>query len=165
METQIIRLSKVARELNVGRDTLVECLKLHGHEVDPNPNTKITPEQYAILLKEHGAQLHAPEIIGPEHLPSVLEVAEGTEKLAFNANKENGELYKVGDSVRVRINKIQENGCYCTFLPIWKNQFGFMPNYLMPSCFDENGNFTTNRYQNGEIRDEHYKLIGRFEEN
>lgn len=142
MTQETIRLSRIAKELNIGRETLVESLKLHGYEVDPSPNTKITPEQYAILLKEHGAQLHAPEIIGPEHLPSVLEVAEGTEKLAFNANKENGELYKVGDSVRVRINKIQENGCYCTFLPIWKNQFGFMPNYLMPSCFDENGNFT-----------------------
>lgn len=50
--------------------------------------------------------------------------------------------YSVGDKVETRINKIQENGCFCSFLPLSKNQFGFMPNYLMPSCFDENGNIT-----------------------
>ena len=50
--------------------------------------------------------------------------------------------YSVGDKVQTRINKIQEKGCFCSFLPLGKNQFGFMPNYLMPSFFDENGNFT-----------------------
>lgn len=50
--------------------------------------------------------------------------------------------YSVGDKVQTRINKIQEKGCFCSFLSLGKNQFGFMPNYLMPSFFDENGNFT-----------------------
>ena len=49
---QIIRLSKAAKELNVGKDTLIECLKQHGHDVDPSPNTKITAEQYDILMRE-----------------------------------------------------------------------------------------------------------------
>lgn len=62
METQIIRLSKVAKELNVGKDTLIECLKRHGHEVDPNPNTKITPEQYDILMREFAFQPHTPSV-------------------------------------------------------------------------------------------------------
>ena len=52
---------------------------------------------------------------------------------------------------RVRINKIQENGCYCSFLPLWQNQFGFMPNRLMPSLFDENGNFTKSVGDNVEV--------------
>jgi len=39
--------------------------------------------------------------------------------------------YSVGDKVQTRINKIQEKGCFCSFLPSGKNQFGFMPNYLM----------------------------------
>lgn len=48
---------------------------------------------------------------------------------------------KIGDRVSARINKIQENGCYCTLLHL--NQFGFMPNYLMPSFFDENGGISS----------------------
>ena len=47
--------------------------------------------------------------------------------------------YSVGDKLQVRINKIQDNGCYCTFLPLWRNRFGFMPKDFMPSCRDENG--------------------------
>ena len=52
MTQETIRLSRIAKELNVGKDTLVECLKQHGHEVDSNPNTKINPEQYDILIRE-----------------------------------------------------------------------------------------------------------------
>lgn len=48
--------------------------------------------------------------------------------------------YSVGDNVSVRINKIQENGCYCSFYPLKLNMFGFMPKKLMPSFYDENGN-------------------------
>lgn len=48
--------------------------------------------------------------------------------------------YSVGDSVSVRINKIQENGCYCSFHPLRLNKFGFMPQKLMPSFYDEKGN-------------------------
>ncbi len=55
------------------------------------------------------------------------------------------------NKIRVRINKIQENGCYCSFLPLWQNQFGFMPNRLMPSLFDENGNFTKSVGDNVEV--------------
>lgn len=144
MTQETIRLSRIAKELNVGKDTLVECLKQHGYEMDPNPNTKIASEQYDVLLKEYGGQFQTPEIRGAELLPNILkkEVGKETENIVFNSTTENGNLYKVGDSVRVRINKIRENGCYCTFLPLWTNQFGFMPNNLMPSCFDENGNFT-----------------------
>lgn len=52
--------------------------------------------------------------------------------------------YSVGEKIKTRINKIQDNGCFCSFFPLWQKQFGFMPNYLMPSCFDENGNITIN---------------------
>ena len=48
--------------------------------------------------------------------------------------------YKVGDSVAVRINKIQENGCFCSFHPLSVNKYGFMPKKLIPSFTDENGN-------------------------
>ena len=35
------RLSKVARELNVGISTIVEFLAAQGNEIDGSPNTKI----------------------------------------------------------------------------------------------------------------------------
>ena len=47
-----IRLNKVARDLNVGIATAVDFLKKKGHDVEANPNTKITEEQQAELVKE-----------------------------------------------------------------------------------------------------------------
>lgn len=47
-----IRLNKVTRDLNVGIQTVVEFLKKKGHQIEANPNTKITEEQYAELVKE-----------------------------------------------------------------------------------------------------------------
>jgi len=49
--------------------------------------------------------------------------------------------YKAGDKIVVRINKIQDNGCYCSFHPLHCNQYGFMPKILMPSMIDSQGNF------------------------
>ncbi len=40
------RLSKIAREFNVGISTIVEFLNKKGHNVDSNPNTKITEDIY-----------------------------------------------------------------------------------------------------------------------
>ena len=47
-----IRLNKVTRDLNVGISTVVEFLQKKGFAVEANPNTKITEEQYALLVKE-----------------------------------------------------------------------------------------------------------------
>ncbi|MBR8706092.1 translation initiation factor IF-2 [Bacteroides pyogenes] len=47
-----IRLNKVTRDLNVGISTVVEFLQKKGYSVEANPNTKISEEQYAILVKE-----------------------------------------------------------------------------------------------------------------
>ena len=49
----IKRLSKVARELNVGISTIVEFLGSQGKEVSANPNTKIDEELYMLLLEEY----------------------------------------------------------------------------------------------------------------
>ncbi len=46
------RLSKVARELNVGISTIVEFLDSHGIEMSTSPNTKIEPAIYEKLLGE-----------------------------------------------------------------------------------------------------------------
>jgi hypothetical protein len=47
-----IRLSKAAKELNVGKDTIVEFLAKKGFQIDSLPNTKLTAEMYALLIKE-----------------------------------------------------------------------------------------------------------------
>ncbi len=46
------RLSQVARKLNVGIGTIIEFLSSKGIEVDNNPNSKISQEQFAMLSKE-----------------------------------------------------------------------------------------------------------------
>lgn len=46
------RLSKVARELNVGISTIVEFLNSQNKEISSNPNTKIGEELYMLLLQE-----------------------------------------------------------------------------------------------------------------
>ena len=48
-----IRLSKLAREFNVGIHTIVESLHKKGIEIDSNPNTKVTPEAVQLLEKEY----------------------------------------------------------------------------------------------------------------
>ena len=47
-----IRLNKVTRDLNVGITTVVEFLQKKGYTIEASPNTKITEEQYAELVKE-----------------------------------------------------------------------------------------------------------------
>lgn len=49
-----IRLSKVAREFNLGLHTVVEFLEQKGHPVESNPNTKIPGELYSLLQSEFG---------------------------------------------------------------------------------------------------------------
>lgn len=47
------RLSKVARELNVGITTIVDFLSGKGIEIDAKPNTKINDDTYQALLNEY----------------------------------------------------------------------------------------------------------------
>jgi len=51
-EGKSIQLVKAAKELNVGRVTIIEHLKAIGHIVEDKPNTKLSEEQYNILLKD-----------------------------------------------------------------------------------------------------------------
>lgn len=50
--TGTIRLSKAAKEIGVGINTIIEHLGKKGHKIESNPNTKITDEQYAVLLND-----------------------------------------------------------------------------------------------------------------
>ncbi len=55
VERKATRLSKAAREFNVGISTIVEFLGKKGHEVDSNPNSKLDPDLYDILLEEYSS--------------------------------------------------------------------------------------------------------------
>ena len=52
-----IKLIQVQRKLNVGINTVVEFLHRNGFSVEDNPNTRISDEQYALLVKEFGKDL------------------------------------------------------------------------------------------------------------
>lgn len=49
---KVVRLSKAAREFNIGLDTVVEFLSDNGLDIVKNPNTKLSPEMYAMLQQE-----------------------------------------------------------------------------------------------------------------
>ena len=52
-----MRLSKVAKELNVGIANIVDHLASKGVKVDGRPNTKITPDAYEILKQQFSADV------------------------------------------------------------------------------------------------------------
>ena len=56
-ERKAIRLSKAAREFNVGISTIVEFLKKKGHAIEANPNTKLEPALYDLLIQEYSSDL------------------------------------------------------------------------------------------------------------
>ena len=52
-EKKGIRLKQAATDLNVGRDTLVEFLQKKGKPIEnPNPNTRLTDEQYEMVVAQ-----------------------------------------------------------------------------------------------------------------
>jgi len=58
-DVKATRLSKAAREFNVGISTIVEFLHKKGFDLDPNPNTKIPHEAYILLVKEYSTDISA----------------------------------------------------------------------------------------------------------
>src|SRR5688572_9013255 len=65
-EEKALRLSKVAKEFNVGLQHVVEYLESKGFKVDSNPNAKISLDVYALLQEKYQpdkmARLDAQEV-------------------------------------------------------------------------------------------------------
>jgi len=59
--TSTTRLSKAAREFNIATSTIVDFLSKKGHHIDSNPNTKLSPVMYALLLQEFQAEKQVKE--------------------------------------------------------------------------------------------------------
>ncbi|MEZ4887385.1 MAG: translation initiation factor IF-2 [Chitinophagales bacterium] len=49
---KVVRLAKVAREINVGIETITAHLLKKGFEVESKPTTKLTPEMYDVLITD-----------------------------------------------------------------------------------------------------------------
>ncbi len=68
-----IRLSKLAREFNVGIHTIVDFLHKKGYDYDSNPNTKVSEDAVALLEKEYKIDLNlkkeSEKIILKSHRP------------------------------------------------------------------------------------------------
>lgn len=76
-EEKSMRLSQVARKLNVGRTTIVDFLADKGFEVDSSPNSKVTAEQFSMLSKEFASSASEKEeasglTIGTKHNEHVV---------------------------------------------------------------------------------------------
>ena len=56
VKRKFYRLFKVAKEFNVGIDTIIDYLGEKGHVVSSSPNTKLSGDLYDILLKEFASE-------------------------------------------------------------------------------------------------------------
>jgi translation initiation factor IF-2 len=54
-EEKTMRLSLVAKQINIGTSTILQFLSAKGHKVDNNPNAKLNYEQLSLLAAEYGA--------------------------------------------------------------------------------------------------------------
>ncbi len=81
------RLSKVAREFNVGHHTIVEFLQKKGFKVETNPNTKISEEMYSLLAQEYRGDSH------------VKKESEKLAKLKEKSKKESISLEDIRDDI------------------------------------------------------------------
>lgn len=81
-EIKTTRLSKIARELNVGISTIVDFLHKKGVKINSNPNEKITPELQDMLLQEFSSDLN---------------VKKESEKLNLRTRRERLEPISIGD--------------------------------------------------------------------
>jgi translation initiation factor IF-2 len=54
-EEKTMRLSLVAKQINVGTSTILQFLSAKGHKVDNNPNAKLNFEQLTLVANEYGA--------------------------------------------------------------------------------------------------------------
>jgi translation initiation factor IF-2 len=98
-----IRLSKLAREFNVGIHTIIEFLHKKGFKIDSNPNTKVSEEAIALLEKEYKIDLNlkkeSEKIILKSHRPKqeVISIEDGEKEKVAEIEDEAEELEEIVD--------------------------------------------------------------------
>jgi translation initiation factor IF-2 len=101
-----IRLSKLAREFNVGITTIVEFLNKKGIEMDSNPNNKVSGEAYDILAKEYSSDLNLKKESEKVNLKSTREkkepvYLEGSEPVVEEKTEEIAKVEEPKSTVKV----------------------------------------------------------------
>ena len=81
----MMRLSQVARKLNVGTSTIAEFLATKGYSIENKPNAKITPEQFSMLVAEFESSILDKEealglTIGRRHPEKYMADSEATKE-------------------------------------------------------------------------------------
>lgn len=95
-EPKNIRLNKAAKELNVGIPTLVEYLAKKGHQVDANPNARLTAEQYALLATAFQAERQVKENADR------IEISTGSSVVIEATNSTGDDSRNFGDEVIIK---------------------------------------------------------------
>ena len=77
-EEKTMRLSLVAKQINVGTSTILQFLSAKGHQVDNNPNAKLNFEQLTLLANEFGVKqlLETQEVVKPLEIVAEIPAAE-----------------------------------------------------------------------------------------
>jgi len=103
-----VRLSKVAREFNVGLSTIVDFLQEKGIKISSDPNAKLTDEQYALVTKEFSKDTEAKKESNKMGLKPNRPKKEKVTPPAGNTSEEQNktEFISIKDEVKVE-NKIK----------------------------------------------------------
>ena len=108
------RLSKAAKEFNMGKDAIVKFLAKKGFQIDSAPNTKLTAEMYALLVREFQGEKDVKNEAeklgnlsykgGSVSVESIIDNASGTAP----ANEEHKEKIKPSPDPTEEENKIEK---------------------------------------------------------
>ena len=98
-ELNKIRLNKVIREFNISLERIVEFLSSNGHEIEPRPTTKISQNQYDLLVSEFSSDRSSKV----ESHDSLLNIKKQVDKKLFDKNYYSIQVfsgsYKLADSI------------------------------------------------------------------
>lgn len=95
-ENKSIRLSKAARDVNIGIKTAVDFLNKKGYSISADPNSKLTPEMYSVFLKEFASEKHVKEEakkIGLQFTPHETIKIEEKKRASMDRENEMDELF------------------------------------------------------------------------
>lgn len=100
--TGTIRLSAATKEFNVGLTTIVEFLGKKGHSIEAKPTTKLTEDQYNLLLAEYSSEKKVKQEankLGKERIKpqnTVIEIPKAKTTVVEEEEEEDGVLIKSG---------------------------------------------------------------------
>ncbi len=142
-EEKMMRLSQVARKLNVGTSTILDVLGQRGFKVENSPNAKITAEQFDILAKEFRE--------------SALERQEASE---LTIGKKHNENMIIDAPHMERQNKVEEEDL---FVPKYVPEKEFIPKTEEATQEKETPLAETQTPESGRITLQPLKILGKIE--